>query len=306
MRLALALLLLSVAGTAHAQETISIDAYEVDATCPAQETLVASLRDRLQRDPIDPESSRRARIAIGARGTALAANVELTVDGNAASRNIEGETDCIALVDAISLMLAIAIDPSFEERSAEPPVSEPADSPRPRASPRATPPAREDAWPLGLGALVGVTYDTFSESFGVGMGARYFDGPWSIGLVGRVTMVQPDSTVWRRLLTVDALGCLHTFIAPWLETHGCLVFTAGSLAARSTLAMQPATAAVPHLALGAQIGAGVPLWGTFQVTLDLGSAVSLYDTTFTVDGDDAWQTPDTLIRATLGVATRWQ
>ncbi len=113
--LAATLALVSIANPTPERRALKL-LYEVDAAlvrdCPGASTFLDSLSARLGYVPPDEASAPLARIRIEPRGGGLVGRVELERGGEpVVSEVAAGPTECRAVVDALALKLALALDP---------------------------------------------------------------------------------------------------------------------------------------------------------------------------------------------------
>ncbi len=296
--IALVVALLGLSSAARAQDTLAIDGYEVDASCPAQDVLVASLRERLQRDPIDVRSNRRAHIAIERNGAALHARIDLAIDDDGATRTIDGEPDCAALVDAIALMLANAIDPAFEEREEHPP-------PRAASPSRRAPPPVDEA-DLAFSIRGGFSYGGPAGSLGFLAGVRLRLDPFAFDLAFHLHPEFEQERHSTDLAAIAANGCLEIGPVGPVSFPLCAGVQVGMLGAESRTARQPAHALTPFFALTFTLGVEVAVTDWLTLGYTFGWFVQpATPTTFVVDERPVWTSPRASFETGLTAEVSW-
>jgi hypothetical protein len=124
------------ASPAFAQHAARVE-YSVDATCPGQDDFLARVRartDRLERTTPDDEATPVYRVSATVTEGAAHGRLEMVDPSGISARDVDGVT-CEDVVDALALVLALAIDPNASSAPIAPALAPPAD-----ALPAAAPP----------------------------------------------------------------------------------------------------------------------------------------------------------------------
>jgi hypothetical protein len=301
---AAALLLVASAASASPTARLVYSRAPDALSCPDEAVLRKAVSARVGYDAFFPWAPRTLVAAIVRREGAFVATVDLVdeagVDHGAHELHTEGA--CAALLDAVALAAAIAIDPRTAlivapppvapvspppEPPAAPPFPPPPTASPPAAAPRAPPePRRRVAFEASLGA-VGTFEMGPGPAVGAVVGVAMRSSRFSLGLEGLIdspsSRAASDGSRASAWLTFGALvPCVS--LGP---AFACAVGQVGSLQSAGEAAGTH-TATNPWFALGGRVGALIPITGTLSLRPHLDVVGDLEPTTLKVGVPTAW------------------
>lgn len=284
------------------------------SSCPAEDTLRAAVASRLGHDPFRADDERTAYVSIdGPKGGPFRATLKLLSRDGAVRGTRElrsASSDCDELFLAVTLALAIAIDPLHGDAPAPPattaPVPEAAPPPAPPPSPPPAPPApsasasERDATSsppserlrvrpmvaflgstgvvpdLSIGALAGVSLRQTWASLGI---EGRWDAPRSLrGAAG--------SVVSAMVATGHVVPCAH-----WKIAFGCVPFALGAMFGTGEEVQRSRSDATLYALLGLRIGIEPELTSRLRLHLHAELDKVLTPTSLQIDRMDVWSTP---------------
>ncbi len=263
-----AMLLLTLALLAPPRATLDI---RDEAACVQSEGLAEQVSHLLGYEPFAGPPDFHFEVRLSGSETGLGTLILL--------RDLEGEIvgereiqthapDCQALMDAVALGLAIAIDPV---RAASPPPP-----PEPR---------HRQIW---IGARAGVGASP-SLSAGPVLGFEAGRGWWLAGVEAHYapasTLAHEQGEVSADQLSFTGAGC-----GRWSVLRGCALALAGLQTSSGAGFDQTNDFAAPMLAAGARLGVNLRLGEAWAGGLDADVLAPLTRTRITVDGTTAWST----------------
>lgn len=291
-------------------------------SCPDQTTVREAVKKRLGYDPFFPSSDKTIVARIVRDANKLRGEVELVDEQGtqAGKREFSAEPDqCQQLVHAMALSISIAIDPNSAETYAqgpkEAPAADPAEKqqgsqpepeaevpPTPVVAPAPAPPAKPAAesaqtlWSAGLGA----TFQVGSMPH-VAIGATAFAALrmsiWSLSIEGELDapMTTREKGVELRSYggALKLVPCGH-----WKALFACQISALRWLAASGSVT--GLGGAAPSLALGARLGAELPLNSTFGVLGYGDLLLTALPVQLKSESTELWKTP--LFSGGLGIA----
>lgn len=287
-------------------------------SCPDARAFGAAVAGRLGYEPFDPTAARKVNVTLGRRDRAFEARIEMIDSGAppAERRFTSRASDCAELAATTELALAIAIDPFRAAAPAPPPVAPAPPSAAPAAPVDVAPalaPVAIVAAPVtpasprqavifqAAGALVGAVGAAPAAALGleVGIGARR--GDLSLAIEGRADLPAstplPAAEVSAWLLAGSLVPCAH-----WRAFAGCVLATAGVLRAAGRGLVDARQVTVPWLALGARLGADLPLSASLSLSAHADAVAPLVQTELRVGDAVVWTTPAVVFAVAVGLA----
>ena len=293
--------------------------------CPDQSAVREAVKKRLGYDPFFPSSDKTIVARIVRDANKLRGEVELVDEqgSQAGKREFSAEPDqCEQLMHAMALSISIAIDPKSAETYGQgpkaAPEAEPAENqqssqpepeaevtPTPAVAPAPTPPAKPAAesaqtlWSAGLGAALQV-----GSMPHVAVGATAFAAlrvsVWSLAIEGELDapMTTHEKGVELRSYggALKLVPCGH-----WKVLFACQVTALRWLAASGSVS--GLGGAAPSLALGARLGAELPLSSTFGVLGYGDLLMTALPVELQSEASELWKTP--LFSGGLGIAAAY-
>jgi len=287
-------------GRAAAQEAPETVAFswvrgEGADACPAASVVMRAVRERLGRNPFDPEAPLSAEAAVArAEGQWRARLIFRDATGAVLLRRDLEDTsaDCDTLTAAVALSLSLGLAPTVPPpppppppaRDPERPPREPDPPPRPRTAPRAVSrlsAGAEMLWGPLPGAAAGATVRA-ETTWGTHWGAAL-----SVGFQPERRTDPPDD-VWAFGMTRATLSlCARTSPWPTVELTGCAALSAGLVHGVSFGPLPVAPGNYPWAAVGPELRAAVRVWGPVRVSAGLHPGWAFARSRFVALGRDA-------------------
>jgi hypothetical protein len=284
--------------------------------CPTEAELRASV-EALLGGPIDAPG----RDAIAIDGTITGAGDRWTLALSVASssgtrvRELPG-TDCVALTEVASVLVAVAIDPALDPEADPPPPEPVAAKPTPTpvpppAAPRPAPPPRERVVTGAIGVRGGVGFGPLPRV----AGSLAIDG----AMLVRRARIEASANMWLpsetrttqpasgtiRLWHVDVRGCGVPRVARRrVELPLCAGVQLGAMSGRSHGVARPRLGRLPWIALEGAVGIIVLPTPRVGIRLDVRGAAALVQPGFSVDGEQLHRARPGAIASTLGLELR--
>jgi hypothetical protein len=313
----LVVVVMLVATNAHANEPptvrLSYRVGEGATDCPDELTLRNAVSARLGYDPFQTgaPNSISAEITRGVRGFRAVIELRSSRGEVTGSRLLNStRNDCSELASAMVLSISIAIDPLVLSRRASPspplPLPEfPQQCPLcPEPPPCPLPPPPPSA-PISFRASAGTLAALGSAptlAFGATMQAGLRRRNASLALEGRIDIPASETISAREgvettLLLASIVPCVHHH--SWM---GCALVSAGALRGVGKEVDVPRKETTAYVAMGARLGAEIPLTYVLALQIHLDVLAPLIRTTLRLNDADAWTTPPLSAALGAGVA----
>lgn len=307
------MLFLSLPSAAHANDEWKPTArLEVDreaaTTCPDAAAITDAVTGRLGYDPFVAAggdlriSVHFARNISGVSGQVLAFDAAGDPKGEKTIASKRG--DCAEVAQAVTLTIALLLDPR-SGLVARPPPSKPEPDPlAPVAPPVAPPvPATPPSFvPRARAGLLGTVGAEPAPSLAARVAFGVAQRRWSIDAELRADLPREATAGDRRATSGLLLGAL----VPCLRSGafaGCAVVAVGALRSEVSSSAPPTVTSL-HVAGGPRAAFTLPLGSTVALVLDAEALFAFTRTTVRVDGVDVWSPP--LVSAGLGAALEVQ
>src|SRR5579871_316395 len=293
-------------------------------SCPDARAFAEAVAGRLGYEPFDPAAARRVDVTIGRRERGFEARIQMVDGGGAptAERQFSSRAgDCAELAATTELDCRSAVDPfraaapapappaapAIEAAPAPPPPAAPvAELPAvpavvARAAPVLAPPPPRPAVPEAGVAVVGAVGAAPAAALGFEVRIGVRRGALSLALEGRADLpastplAMGDVSAW--LLAGSLVPCAH-----WRAFAACALATAGALRAVGHGLVDARQVTDPWIALGARLGARVPLHGSVSFEAHLDAVAPLVQTELKVGDAAVWSTPAVALAAAAGLA----
>ncbi len=278
-------------------------------SCPDTASLSQAVAEQLGYDPFKSGAEREIVVGMQRDGSGFSGRLELRDDSGTIGERELSADDCAELGRAMSLAIAIAIDPLYPGRreSQKPPPAN-TTQPAPRELPKARSPRPPKPAPvvrqrapvhlrLGVGGQV-----SFGSAPGTSGGFSALTGLgrewWSIDLEGRGDLpaskdAEPSGSVSASLIAGTLVPCAHL-----ASGFVCVLLTAGALQGEGKLA-KPKQATTVYAAVGIRGGAELHLMENVSLTGHASLNAALNRTTLEVNGTEQWTMP--ALNGALGV-----
>lgn len=309
-KLGLALVtLLSTAALAGEQKTAKLIYARLDGAtaCPDPWSMQKAVASRLGYNPFKDDAVDVIQVFVERRRDVLGARLEMrsgnTVRGK---RDLEStSSDCGELAAALSLAIAIAIDPQTWMGNATPPVtaapSAPAAPPSVMAPPPPPPLVAAEVSSLKLQAALGVMglWGT-SPQFTGGLVARVtLGGPhWSVSLDGRGELPQTMRAGPGEVSVTNIAGSLAP-CAHYSYFGACGVVAGGITRVTSRGLLESRDGVAPLFQAGGRVRADFPLTGRLGLGGSVEALVPLARAVLEVGGETLWATPPVNLSGSL-------
>ena len=273
--------------------------YDAPTACPGEEELKRAVGERLGYEPFHADSSKTIVVRLTAHGTRFRAHVEVRARGaSLGERDLPDESDCGEVLRAVSLLVALAVDPLAAPAppAAEPPpptAAAPSEPPAPAALPPA-PFALPAGESLRFHVLVGVAASLLrvpSIALGpviqVGLGG----GSWSLSLEGRAELPLGSAEGTRGSVSASLISAA---LVPCVEgpvLFGCAVVEAGALQGTGQDVTNAKRDTTPLIAGGFRAGVQLRAESRWLVRGHLDALAPVTRTTLSVNGEPVWTTP---------------
>ena len=267
-------------------------------SCPDAWSMEKTVAERLGYNPCHADATDVIRVFLERRGDALGARLEMRSGTTTRGKRdlVSTSRDCGELAAALSLAIAIAIDPQTWIGSAAPPVAA-GPPPAPAAAVMAPPPppplVAAEASSLKVLAALGVMglWGTTPQFTG-GLVARVSLGGehWSLSLDGRGELPQTIAVGPGEVSVVNIVGsfapCAH-----FSYFGACGVVAGGVTRVTSRGLVQSRDGLAPLLQAGARARADVPLTGRLGLGASVDALVPLTRTVLDVGSETLWASP---------------
>jgi len=262
-------------------------AYRGAVGCPSEADLVRQVQSRVPEAvrAAAPPSDVDARVELSATQDSVHGVVEISGPDGRIHRELTG-ADCEQLSRAISLIIALAIDPDADRSAViEEPKRPPAPEPKPRATPApaartpATSPAR--FW-LGAGFVAGLTggvgpsptpYQGLFAEAGRRSGSALTPVVRVAGFYARDSFETEGGGAQFSWLSLRASACPR--LGARFFAEACLSFDYGRLRGRGYATGLPRSEDARWLGPGASLRAGAILFDVSSVSLELGGVMPM-------------------------------
>ncbi len=273
--------------------------------CPEEAALRADVGARLGHDPFVDPADRTLTARIVKEGVLLRGSIELRDAAGAitGTRTLESkQLDCKELSAAMSLAIALALDPiaaTTPKPSAAPspsPSPSPSPTPSPSPSPSPTPaptpsptPSPPPPPPSSLNASIGVLgAGGFAPRSNVGFtaGVAYRTRRWSLGAEARRDLPVTSEHATSSILAVSLLPCI---------VRGplglCGIAALGAIQASGSDVTTPRSDTGLWAAVGVRLALELPIYAPIALGIHADGMAPLVRTSLRLSGTDVWTTP---------------
>ncbi len=262
-------------------------AYRAPASCPAEEGFVQRLRSRLGLSQAPARLGRTVDVQIAlAEGRYVGKLTLVGADGRSTTKTLD-DASCEELVDALSLVAALALETDDVEGTARAPAPTPAPAPAPARESASTPapaPARESAPAPGAPSRIGVALGGLAAIgpaprplLGAALalhwtqpGAGLFTPTLELGGAASLSPEAPEAKGTASFAWLSARAA--AYVVQWPPGAGVafragVVGDFGVVVAHGRDTTSPATSSRPWASPGGIVGAEVPLGSRFAIQI---------------------------------------